>query len=141
MPLTYSASSPAIVASSQSLAVALLPSKGRGVIALHALRAGELVERAPVIVADAAEVERIAATTLGRYYYEWGASEDQAAIALGYGSLYNHSYEPNLAYEFREEHTCIDYIALRDIEAGEELTINYNNLGDLAAEPLNFDPR
>ncbi len=141
MPLTCSETTPDIVVASKSLAVALLPSKGRGVIALHALRAGQLVERAPVIVVDAAEVERVAATTLGRYYYEWGASEDQAAIALGYGSLYNHSYEPNLAYEFREERMCIDYLALRDIEAGEELTINYNNLGELAFEPLSFDAR
>jgi SET domain-containing protein len=141
MPLTQPQTRFDVLVSSDSLAVAVLPGKGRGVVALRAWRAGELVERAPVIVAPTADVERLNTTAFGRYYYEWGASDDQAAIALGFGSLYNHSYEPNLAYEFREELQCIDYIALRAIEAREELTINYNNLGELADDPLGFDVR
>lgn len=130
-----------IVASTGSLAVALMPQKGRGVVALRAFAAGALVERAPVIVAPAHHVARIAATDLRHYYFEWGEDDDQAAIALGYGSLYNHSYEPNLEFEFLEDEQVIEFVARRAIEPGDELTVNYNNLGEFENHPLSFDVR
>ena len=59
------------------------------------------------------------------------------AIALGFGSLYNHSYTPNACYEDVSGHMK-NYIAIRDIQAGEEVTINYN--GDAnSTEPVWFD--
>ena len=103
------------------LCVGLFPGRGRGVVALRGFSRGELVERAPVIVLAPADRERIQGTLLARYYFEWGDDEASAAIALGYGSLYNHSYDPNLRYEFFEQHLAIDFVALRDIAAGEEL--------------------
>lgn len=130
-----------IVTSNGALAVVLFPGKGRGVVALRPFSAGDLVERAPVIVVPAHEVATLCTTALGRYYYEWGEDDEQAALALGYGSLYNHSFEPNLDYEFREDENVIEYFALRPIASGEELTINYNNLGEFAAAPLPFDVR
>ena len=45
------------------------------------------------------------------------------------------------ADEFREDEHVIEFLALRAIAAGEELTVNYNNLGELAANPLGFDVR
>jgi uncharacterized protein len=47
------------------------------------------------------------------------------AVVLGYGSLYNHSYKPNAYYRDRRNRVK-EFIALRDIAAGEEITINYN---------------
>ena len=46
------------------------------------------------------------------------------ALALGYGSLYNHSYKPNATY--KHGHASISYQALRNIPEGEEICINYN---------------
>lgn len=115
--------------------------KGRGVVAKRPLRAGESIERPPVIVISADEAPLIRDTRLAHYYFEWGEDCRQAAIALGYGSLYNHSYTPNARYEFREDEECLEFIALRDIEPGEEITINYNNLGPSADKPLKFDVR
>jgi SET domain-containing protein len=80
-------------------------------------------------------------TRLAHYYFEWGDDCQQAAIALGYGSLYNHSYNPNARYVFRESEECLEFIALRDIEPGEEITINYNNLEESAAHPVKFEVR
>jgi SET domain-containing protein len=114
------------------------PDKGRGVVAQRQFRAGETIERPPVIVIPAEEAPLIRDTRLGHYYFEWGDDCQQAAIALGYGSLYNHSYAPNARYEFREDEDCLEFLALRDIEPGEEITINYNNLGPSAAKPLRF---
>jgi uncharacterized protein len=124
-----------------TIAIQHFPGKGRGVVAQRYFRAGETIERPPVIVIPAAEAPLIRDTRLAHYYYEWGDDCKQAAIALGYGSLYNHSYTPNARFEFHESDECLAFLALRDIEPGEEITINYNNLGPDAAKPLKFDVR
>src|SRR5438105_5668568 len=121
-----------------SISIRRFPDKGRGVIADRRFQAGETIERPPVIVISANEAPLIRDTRLKSYYFEWGDDCKQAAIALGYGSLYNHSYTPSARYEFREDEECLEFIALRDIEPGEEITINYNNLGPSANDPLKF---
>jgi SET domain-containing protein len=50
-------------------------------------------------------------------------------LALGYGSLYNHSYHPNARYDDAAGPTKV-FTALRDIAAGEEITVNYNGEPD-----------
>lgn len=50
-----------------------------------------------------------------------------AALALGYGSIYNHSKVPNTGYKFDIERKTTNFYALRDIEPGEELTISYGD--------------
>ena len=47
------------------------------------------------------------------------------ALALGFGSLYNHSYRPNARYDDVGRQAKA-FTALRDIAAGEEVTVNYN---------------
>lgn len=97
-----------------------------------------LIERAPVLVLSAADCETIRQTHLRSYYFEWGEDDTQAAIALGYGSLYNHSYTPNARFEFLEREQCIEFVAIKEIEIGEEVLINYNNLGKFADWPMAF---
>jgi SET domain-containing protein len=131
---------PRLVAPSPSaVCIVSVPGRGRGVAAARAIARGERIERAPVIVLSASELAAISTTRLARYYFEWGEDDSMGAIVLGYGSLYNHSFEPNAEYEFREDELAIDYLALRDIAAGEEITINYNNTGEHAAHPIQFD--
>jgi uncharacterized protein len=122
-----------------SIGVTSFPGKGRGVVAQRHFEPGETVEQMPVIVVPQAEVSLIRQTRLANYYFEWGEDCKQGAIALGYGSLYNHSYTPNARYEFREENESLEFIALCEIRPGEEITINYNNLGPSAKQPLKFD--
>lgn len=106
--------------------------KGRGVFARMPIAEGAVIERAPVIVCP---TEEIVDTVLGDYVFTWG--RDSVAITLGYGSIYNHSYRPNAKYEDRGRQTKV-FIACRDIEAGEEITINYN--GDPAdPAPVGFE--
>jgi SET domain-containing protein len=121
-----------------SVSVRTFPGKGRGVVAERVFQAGQTIELAPVIVVPAEEAPLIRDTRLAHYYFEWGEDCEQAAIALGYGSLYNHSYTPNARYEFREREECLAFLALGNIEPGEEITINYNNLGPSARNPLKF---
>ena len=98
--------------------------KGRGVFARRTLRKGEMIERLPVIVLTLDEYARgLDRTALKNYCFAWG--KDRVALALGYGSLYNHSYRPNARYE-DDGPTTKSFIALRTIAEGEEITINYN---------------
>ncbi len=98
--------------------------KGRGVYARRAIRKGEVIERVPVIVLPVEEYAKgLARTALRDYCFGWG--EGQVALALGYGSLYNHSYRPNARY-LDVGPRAKEFTALRDIGPGEEITVNYN---------------
>jgi SET domain-containing protein len=118
------------------LYVAESPGKGRGIFTDNRILKGELIEACPVLLFDDREDARhIDATPLANYYYLW--KEGINALALGYGSLYNHSYHPNAYYLRNYENQTLEIIALRDIAPGEEILINYN--GDPSCkDPLWF---
>ena len=99
--------------------------KGRGVFARSDIPKDEEIERVPVIVMPAQDVFGYTRTSkLANYVFNW--KKGKLALALGFGSLYNHSYKPNAQYYLAGGNTQ-SYVALRDIRAGEEITINYNN--------------
>jgi uncharacterized protein len=98
--------------------------KGRGVFARRSIREGEVIERVPVLVLPLAETKNGSAPSrLSGYCFEW--RRETVAVALGYGSLYNHSYNPNARYDDERAQTKV-FTAIREIAAGEEITINYN---------------
>lgn len=111
----------------------LAPSKienaGRGVFAERPIKKDELIERCPVVLVRENELEQLRQTELLNYYFMWGEDEvrHKAAICLGFGSLYNHSYSPNATYKKRLDEDVIDFIALSDISLNEEITVNYNH--------------
>lgn len=101
---------------------------GRGVFALEPIAADSLIEICPVIVIPADQVALIHQTILHDYYFLWGENEKEAAIAMGYGSLYNHAVDSNATYEMDFELLTIDIYAIKPIQAGEEITINYHGV-------------
>ena len=98
--------------------------KGRGVFAQKRFAPGELIEQAPVIVLPSAQAGFLDQTLLKNYYYHWDNAS--VALALGFGSLYNHAYAPNAHYVKSVKEALIKFVALRTIEVGEEITVNYN---------------
>jgi SET domain-containing protein len=108
--------------------------RGRGVFATRDLADGEEVEQCPVIVVPAEEAEDVCATALGSYAYGW--DDGAIAIALGFGSLYNHSTDPNATYEEGDDGKSLVIRADRPIAAGQEIFIDYTGGG---AQPLWFD--
>lgn len=100
--------------------------KGRGVFARRQIAEGERIEQVPVLVIPAEQWQHLKRTVLYNYCFSWGSDHQHAALALGFGSLYNHSYQPNAAYVKRLAELIIDFVALRGIAPGEEITINYN---------------
>jgi SET domain-containing protein len=103
---------------------------GRGVFATRRFRAGALIEDCPLIVLGSADRRRLDRTALFAYYFDWGTGDREAAVALGFGSLYNHAYAPNAEYAYQPDRGTIAFHALRAIEAGEEITVNYNGAPD-----------
>lgn len=105
---------------SEAIMVKAVRGKGRGVFARRWIRAREVIEKVPVIVLPVEEGE---AGRLADYVFLW--NRRSVALALGYGSLYNHSYRPNARYDDVGKQTKV-FTALRDIAPGEEITVNYN---------------
>lgn len=97
---------------------------GRGVYATRDIATGELVEASPVLILDAWEANRLNPTILNCYVFEWD-NFDKSAIALGFGSLFNHSTKENLTYSNNYKNKTIEYMALCDIRKGEQLFIDY----------------
>ena len=100
--------------------------KGRGVFTIEKIPANILIEIAPVLVMTREERKLLDQTLLHDYIFEWGENRDQCCMALGWVAVYNHSYESNCEYEMDFEKQTIAVKTIREIEAGEELSVNYN---------------
>jgi SET domain-containing protein len=104
--------------------------KGRGVFTRKKIAAGTIVEVSPVIVMAGKDRKLLDQTPLHDYIFVWGKNKDQCCMALGYIALYNHAYRSNCEY-FMDYDDHIMYIkTVSAIDAGEELTINYNGNWD-----------
>ena len=108
------------------LFIAETEQKGRAVFTNEALEAGTLLETAPVIVMTGEERKLIDQTRLHDYIFVWGDANDQCAMALGWISIYNHSYSSNAEYYMDFETEQMFVKTVWPIAAGEEVTINYN---------------
>jgi uncharacterized protein len=102
------------------------PGRGRGVFALVPFEEGDVIESCPVIPIPEEEVDPVGRTILGNYFFQWGGTLDEGAVALGYGSLYNHTNDPNAMYVRKFSLHVIDFVALRPIAIGEEITVSYH---------------
>ena len=117
-----------------------LDRRGRAMFACRKFLKGELIERAPVIPINEKQWPNAEKTILSDYAFDWGKDDEHAAIALGYVSIYNHSYSPNAQLEELLDELMMEVVAIRDIQPGEEITINYN--GDPESQdPLWFTQR
>ncbi len=94
--------------------------KGRGVFACRRIEAGELLDDAPVVVFSA---ELLRGTPPDVYVFEWDDGEE--ALAFGLVSLCNHSSSPNARVVADIERERLELEAIRPIERGAEVTVDY----------------
>jgi uncharacterized protein len=111
---------------SENIYVARTSGKGRGVFTNSDLKKNTIIEIAPVIVLSKQDRLLIDQTLLHDYIFEWGDTQNQCCMALGYVPMYNHSYRSNCEYEMNYKLQIITVKTVRAIKAGEELLINYN---------------
>ena len=103
-----------------------IESKGKGVFTNEDIQEGDLIEVCNIIAIPSHEVPILHRTVLHDYYFSWGDGMDEAVIALGLGSIYNHAVDSNADFILDFEHNTIDIVAISDIKKGEEITLNYH---------------
>ncbi|KAI1307679.1 hypothetical protein EDD11_004460 [Mortierella claussenii] len=98
--------------------------KGRGVVTRSMIPGRTLIDISPVLVFPSEEYSLHGQyTQLGHYTYRW--SKGSMALALGLGSMFNHSNNPNVGFQRDFDHNLIRYTTLREIPPNEELCISY----------------
>ncbi|MBU1445712.1 SET domain-containing protein-lysine N-methyltransferase [Patescibacteria group bacterium] len=97
---------------------------GNGVFAITNIQANEIIEICPIIILNENDTKQIDKTNLYNYYFSW--TKNGSAISLGYGSIYNHSYEPNAKYEKDFSNKRLIFRSIEEIKKGEEIFVNYN---------------
>jgi uncharacterized protein len=109
--------------------VGLAGEKGRGVFSAEPIPAGTLVENsiALPISAEESDLMENSVPSLARYLFAWNEEDEKnsAALVTGFASMYNHAAPGNLRIERDLKNSLMSFFAARNIEAGEELTIDY----------------
>lgn len=102
---------------------------GRAVFALENFKKGEIIEICPTIVLNTKERKLCERTILNSYIYPWKSTRT-GSVVLGWGSIYNHSYNPNSDWKQDFKTKTMVYRAIKDIKKGEEILVNYNGEPD-----------
>jgi len=99
------------------------PKMGRGIFAERDINEGDIVEVSPCLVFNKKDEWTIQETELKMYVFsdERGGS----VLALGIGSLFNHSKRPNVTYFYNNNTNTVVFTATRKISKGTQLFINY----------------
>jgi len=112
---------------------------GRGVYARRDIKKDEIIEKCPIIEVPKHDVANLRESILVTYFFYFGKNKERLIIALGFGSIYNHTYEPNATYKIKHTEKTIDFIALNDIKKDDEITVNYNYGNPKDKSPLWFE--
>ncbi len=112
------------------------PGKGRGGFALNDFAKGEVIEEAPVVPLTEKESLLLEKTIMRHYTFCWKTDED-AAVVLGWGAIYNYSFEANAFYKADIKKKVMVFRALKPIKKGEEILVNYNGNPD-DKSPINW---
>ncbi len=96
-----------------------------GMFCIEDIEAESVIEICPVILLPPGQAKQIVrGHTLYDYYFEW--KKESIALALGYGSLYNHSPRPNAYFEMHYKDEQILVKASEPIPAGTEILVDYH---------------
>lgn len=95
---------------------------GRCLVSIKNIKKGTLIEVSElIIVPKKSEVALVEKTILDCYVYAFG--KNGIAIALGNGSLFNHSKDPNVKYVFKNNK--LYFTTIKDVKKNEQFFIDY----------------
>jgi SET domain-containing protein len=104
------------------------PIHGWGVFAKEDIMEGEVFEECPILTLpiDKGEITSL----LIDYRFNWPQGNDfeEQVMALGYGSLYNHSDNANSFWISDLENRTFKFISNREIKKGEEIFVWYGDM-------------
>ena len=106
--------------------VKMTPTMGRGVFAVRKIAKGELLGEFHTIRLPPDEVQTMAGTTLSHFWFE-DDDDGSAFVVFGWIEMVNHSMTPNADRTWRAtpEGEVVALFATRDVEAGEQLFMDY----------------
>ena len=84
-----------------------------------------MIELCPIIKIPEGQLKLIDQTKIYDYYFIWEEEGYDACIALGYGSLYNHSPIPNAEVIMDYVDHRIKIMAISSIQAADQIFIDY----------------
>jgi SET domain-containing protein len=106
--------------------------KGKGVFAKKDIKKDRIIDIAHVVPIPNKDYKKIRKTILYNYCYIWEDPKHMPAfrnaITLSISQFINHSFQPNVKYLYDYENKAIEFSAIRDINKGEEISVNYNGL-------------
>lgn len=113
---------------------------GRGVFARRDIKKGEVIEYCPIIKISKYDTSILNESILVTYFFYFGEKKEKSAIILGFGSIYNHSENPNAVIKIIEKESVATFTAINNINKGDEITFNYrgDNLKS-TKDPLWFE--
>lgn len=100
---------------------------GYGVFASNSIDEGQIVEICPLVLLRCSVKDL--PLELRQRVFDWAAlagRQGVLALALGYGSVYNHANPANLRYVPTLDGDGLCFVAAASISAEVELTVNYN---------------
>ena len=103
--------------------------KGKGLFAKKNIKKKKIIEIAHVMLIHDNDYEKIQESSLYDYTFTWDDPKfpnHMNAIAFSICQFMNHSYNPNVRYEYDYQKQIVKFVAIRGIEKGKELTVNYN---------------
>ena len=85
----------------------------------------DVIQESPYCTFPAEELEN--AATLERYTYaaDCTSEVDEVVLGFGFAAMFNHSSDPNVAYILDPVNEVMRHYAIVDIDAEEELVIDY----------------
>ena len=96
-----------------------------GMFSTEDIQKDSVIEICPIRVIPGEQARQIVrGYILYEYYFEW--KKDSIALALGNGSLYNHSPSPNAHFEADYKNQYIIFKAAVEIPAGTEILVDYH---------------
>ncbi|MCO5239400.1 MAG: SET domain-containing protein-lysine N-methyltransferase [Chitinophagaceae bacterium] len=99
--------------------------KGRGVFCTAAITEGDDIEICPLLLLAPEDYDVLSSSHLYDYCFSYNREQNHEALALGFGSLYNHATDNNASYSINRENKTIRFYAIKDIPAHTEICVNY----------------
>ena len=109
---------------------------GRGVFCQEEIKEDQVIEICPCVPLNRKSSKLVQESDLEDYVFAWPSPQQiknktvpykysLCCIVLGYGSLYNHSDNPNSVWKIDIAQKAFVFVALRDIPPYTEITHNY----------------
>lgn len=103
------------------------PIHGYGVFAIDKINKGEIIEECHLLSIPFKLGTFDSFLVNHKFNYPSHGKVEEYVIPLGFGAIYNHSDNNNAFWRTNSENKTFEFVAIRDIEIGEEVCTHYGD--------------